>query len=235
MTRLTPDFDISPGAPPIGLIVLQVDETLEPDMRRFLPDLPNPIYVSRIPSQPNVTHETLAGMRTELAHAASMLPALYYPAVGYGCTSASAILGSDRIERQIQSRCRAAVVTNPMRATIARAAALGVSRFAMVSPYVEEVNTPLRSAFADAGLDMSTFGSFGVAEEHKVARISVDSVVDAAVRLGAAPEIEAVFLSCTNLRTADALPRIEAQLGKPALSSNSVLAWHLRQIARDGP
>ena len=234
MTLLNPSFDSAPRPPPIGLIVLQVDETLEPELRRFLPDLPNPLYVSRIPSQPTVTRETLTAMQDELAHAASLLPPLDYPTVGYGCTSASAILGSDEIERRIQTGCRAAAVTNPVRATIARAAHLGVSRFALVSPYVEEVNTPLRAAFRSAGLDMSTFGSFGIAEEYKVARITTDSVVEAAVRLGATPEIDAVFLSCTNLPTAEALPRIEARLGKPALSSNSALAWHLRRIASEG-
>jgi maleate isomerase len=32
------------------------------------------------------------------------------------------------------------------------------------------------------------------------------------------------MLSCTNLRTLDAIPRIEAALGLPAVSSNSALA-----------
>ncbi|MEO0916377.1 MAG: Asp/Glu racemase, partial [Pseudomonadota bacterium] len=46
-----------------------------------------------------------------------------------------------------------------------------------------------------------------------------------------APECEAVFLSCTNLRTLDVIERIEAKIQRPVLSSNQVLAWHLCMLA----
>ena len=42
---------------------------------------------------------------------------------------------------------------------------------------------------------------------------------------------DAVFLSCTNLRTLNVIPEIEARIGKPVLSSNQVLAWHLLRLA----
>ncbi|MEC9343760.1 MAG: Asp/Glu racemase, partial [Pseudomonadota bacterium] len=32
---------------------------------------------------------------------------------------------------------------------------------------------------------------------------------------------------CTNLRTLDVIAPIEAQCGKPVLSSNQVLSWHM--------
>ena len=39
------------------------------------------------------------------------------------------------------------------------------------------------------------------------------------------PEAEAIFLSCTNLRTFDELPRLEARYGVPVLSANQVTMW----------
>jgi maleate isomerase len=220
-----------PDATPMGLIVLQTDETIEPEFNAYFSDQRAPIYVSRIPSGAEVTTDSLAEMEKALPAAADLLPKIRpYKVVGYGCTSASSVIGSDQIERMVQKTCNAAVVTNPLRAASACAAHLGVSKFALLSPYVEEVNEPLRRAFADNGVFMDVFGSFGEAEESKVVRISQRSVVDAAVNLGADPSVEAVFISCTNLRTFDATFEIESRLKKPVLSSNQSLAWHMRRL-----
>lgn len=227
---LDPD---DPTAQPIGLIVLQSDETIEPEFRRIFADHPSPLYVTRIPSAATVTHETLSAMEDDLAAAADLLPKTRpYPVVGYGCTSASSVIGSDRIEEMVRRTCNAAVVTNPLRAATACARSLGIDRLALVSPYIEEVNEPLRAAFLKNGVTMSSFASFGESEEAKVVRISRDSVYEAAVKLGRDPSVEGVFLSCTNLRTLDVIPAIEAEIRKPVLSSNQSLAWHMGQLCR---
>ena len=57
-------YTLAPNdTPPIGLIVLQTDETIERDMRRMLGDAP--LYVTRVPSAPVVTSETLQQMANE--------------------------------------------------------------------------------------------------------------------------------------------------------------------------
>lgn len=230
--RLSHTLDADdPAAPPLGLIVLQTDETIEPEIHHYMTGYPGPVYVSRVRSGPDVTHDMLSAMETDLPAAADLLPkARRYPVVGYGCTSGSSVIGSDRVEKLVQRSCDAAYVTNPLRAATAHAAALGISKFALVSPYVEEVNEPLRAAFARGGIAMDVFASFGISEEAKVVRISTASVVDAAVALARDSVVEGVFLSCTNLRTLAAIPEIEARTGKPVLSSNRSLAWHMREI-----
>lgn len=221
------------AAPPLGLIVLQTDETIEPEFRQLFAAHPSPLYVSRIPSGAEVSTESLGAMQAHLTAAADLLPkARRYAVVGYGCTSASSVIGSATVERLVLQTCDAARVTNPLRAAVAQAQHLGVSRFALLSPYVEEVSASLRAAFAAAGLSTDVFGSFGEAEEAKVARISTASIVAAASTLGADRHAEAVFLSCTNLRTLRAIPEIEAALGKPVLSSNSALAWDMQRVSR---
>ncbi|WP_171123110.1 MULTISPECIES: aspartate/glutamate racemase family protein [unclassified Ruegeria] len=220
-----------PSVNPLGLIVLQTDETIEPEFGAYFADRSVPLYVSRIPSGAEVTTDTLSEMEKSLPAAADLLPKIRpYKVVGYGCTSASSVIGSDQVERMVQRTCDVATVTNPLRAASACAAELGVSKFALLSPYIEEVNEPLRHAFSQNGISMDVFGSFGEAEESKVVRISQRSVTDAAIRLGSDSAVEAVFISCTNLRTFDAIPEIEKQLGKPVLSSNQSLAWHMRHL-----
>ncbi|WP_425078163.1 maleate cis-trans isomerase family protein [Ruegeria denitrificans] len=220
-----------PQTPPLGLIVLQVDETIEPEFSAFFSDRKNPLFVTRIPSGIEVTPESLAEMEEALPAAARLLPsARPFRVVGYGCTSASSVIGSERVEELVKQSCNTKEVTNPLRAATACAADLGVSKFALLSPYVEEVNAPLRAAFSENGITMDVFGTFGQAEEAKVARISVQSVIEAATKLGSDPSVEAVFLSCTNLRTIEAIPEIRKRIGKPVLSSNQSLAWHMCRL-----
>ena len=225
----TLDPDMTPA--PLGLIVLQSDETLELELATDAPDLARRSYVSRIPSAAEVSTDSLLAMKSELSRAASLLPPQPLAAVGYGCTSASAVIGSEAVAEIIAASCQTKKVTNPLAATVARAADLGISRLALVSPYVEAVNQPLCAAFARHGLEMTPRGSFNIANEHAVTRISIESIVRAAIRLGKDSNAEGVFLSCTNLRTLRAIPMIEEVIGKPVISSNSALFWHLRALS----
>lgn len=216
----------------LGLIVLRADETLEPEFHRTFSQDHVALYVSRIASAPDVTHDTLSAMEANIAASADLLPkSLAYPVVGYGCTSASAVIGSAAVEAHVKSTCNAAQVTNPLRAAIAFAKHHRLSKLALLSPYLDEVNAPLRSAFADAGLSTDAFGTFGEAEESKVARIDEASIGNAAIALGSDPNVDGVFLSCTNLKTFKALPKIQERLGKPVFSSNSALSWHMKKCA----
>lgn len=226
-------YDLIPDDPqtaPMGMIVLSVDETLELEIRQDLESCSRPLFVSRIESSAEVSTQSLAAMEDRLAAAANLLPKTQrYPVIGYGCTSASAVIGSDRVEEIVASVCDVGMVTNPLRAAIAQAEDAGVSKFALLSPYVEEVNLPLRIAFREAGISTDVFGTFGEPSEAKVARISPASILSAAVDLGADPDVEAVFISCTNLRTFGVLEQIRSQLQKPVFSSNQVLSRHMRQ------
>ncbi|PUB11843.1 maleate cis-trans isomerase family protein [Yoonia sediminilitoris] len=216
----------------IGLIVLQTDETIERDMRLLMPDDVE-ILVSRVPSAQTVTSETLQAMEQELTRAASLLPGgASLAAVGYGCTSGTAQIGPDNVTAKVQAGIATPVVTQPLSALIAACQHLGVTRIGMISPYVAAVSERLRMALADAGVNVADFASFDEPQEEKVVRIAADSVSDAAIAMGQNPQCEAVFLSCTNLRTLDVISRIESQIAKPVLSSNQVLAWHLCQLAQ---
>jgi maleate isomerase len=125
-------------------------------------------------------------------------------------------------------------VTNPLSAALAAFADRGVARVGIVSPYVASVAAPLRTAFMDAGIEVPDTVSFGEEIEARVARIAPKSIANAARALVARSAMDAVFLSCTNLRTFDILPMLEAELGMPVFSSNQVLAWHMARLAGQG-
>jgi maleate isomerase len=115
-------------------------------------------------------------------------------------------------------------------ALIAACAHLGVTRIGLISPYVASVSDQLRVVLADAGIRVTHFASFDEPTEERVVRISPDSITATAIAMGDAEDCEAVFLSCTNLRTLDVIAQIATQIVKPVLSSNQVLAWHLCRL-----
>lgn len=237
MTGAAPAIDADdPAAPPMGLIVLSVDETIEAEMRHAMADRRGGFFVSRVPSGTEATGETLSAIEGDLSAAADLLPkSRPYPVVGFGCTSASALIGSGAVARAVQATCNAKAVTNPFRALTAAAAEAGVARLALLSPYIDEVNVPLRRALSEAGLSTDIHASWGISEEAQVARISVASIVEEAVKLGSDPGAEAVFISCTNLRTRTAIPAISERIGKPVFASNQVLAWHMKRLEATTP
>jgi maleate isomerase len=216
------------SAATLGLVVLQADETLEQDFRQIFPDRDIAIYTSRIPSGDALNAETIAAMEAELTRGAQLLPrAARFDAVGYGCTSGTTLIGAKAVAQMLRQGVDTPVVTDPLTAALAALRALGTRRLGLVTPYIDSIASPVRDAFGAAGIEVCQTLSFGEEVEARVARISPQSIIEAA--RAAAQGAEAVFLSCTNLRTLGCIAGLEAELGLPVLSSNQVLAWHMMQ------
>ncbi len=212
----------------LGLIVLQADETIEQDFRRILPAPDPALYVSRIPSGADLNPDTIAAMEHDLPRAAALFPAAAeFDVVAYACTSGTTLIGPARVADLVQGACTARDVADPLTAARAALRTLGVGAIALVSPYIAPVAGPVRRAFEASGHPVTATVSFGEEVESRVARIDPASIRAAALEAGAAPGTEAVFLSCTNLRTFDVIDDLEAALGLPVISSNQALAWYM--------
>jgi len=217
--------------PRLGLIVLQSDETVEDDFRRLMPSDVS-LLVSRVPSGLEVTTESLAEMEHHLEGAAGLFPrGPEFATVGYACTSGAAQIGPGAVAEAVRRGVVAGQVTEPVSALVAACRAGGLNRLAFLSPYIETVSGRLREVLAGEGIATPVFGSFDEAEEAKVARIDDASIREAARALVSGQDVQALFMSCTNLRTLDVIPALEADLGLPILSSNTVLAWDMLRRA----
>ena len=116
----------------IGLIVLQADETLEADLRRLLPADVD-ILVSRVPSGTTVSSDALAEMAKTLTGAAGLFPrGMTFDAIGYGCTSGTAEIGSAKIAGLIRAGTDARAITEPVSALIAACKTEGISRIGLI-------------------------------------------------------------------------------------------------------
>ena len=242
------DYDTDDGAgwrARLGLIVLQGDETLESEFRRFLDVDGVALYVTRVPSGLEVNNESLAAMADHIPAAARLLPpATELDVVGYACTSGATVIGTDEVARLIRGARPThdagsfanAAITDPLTAVVAACRTLGAARIGFVTPYVADVSYSMRTVLEGQGLEIAGFGSFEQGEERIVARIAPASIHAAILQVGRAAPCDAVFVSCTNARTLDILDAAESDLGLPVVSSNQALAWHmLRSAGIDDP
>ena len=220
----------------LGLIVLKTDETIEEDFRQVFRPPETGLYVTRIPSGADVTPETLLSMREALPAAASLLPdAAEFDVIGYCCTSGATLIGPETVAAQVSANARTSQVTDPLTAALAAFRAVGASSVSVVSPYVASVADRIKEAFEQNGLRVPATLSFGEEVEERVARIDPASIHAAALETASRAPCDAVFLSCTNLRTFSIIDDLEDRLGLPVLSSNQVLAWHMSRSAGGAP
>lgn len=216
----------------LGLIVLKADETIESEFRPIFDIEGVTLHHTRIESAPEVTPETLMQMKTQLTGSAALLPGeTPLNVIAYACTSGATVIGSDEVAKAVQKAHPVAEVTNPARAVLAALQKLNVSKVGVVSPYVAEVSSAVCSLLETGGFTPSIVGSFDQGEEAVVARISLQSVQDAICAVGAHSDVDAVFASCTNLRTLKVIEACEQRIGKPVISSNLALAWHMLHLA----
>lgn len=223
-------YDVAPPRTRLGLIVLSTDEVLEDEARGLLVGRDLSLMHTRIELETEVTPQKLLAMRERMPQAARLLPA-GLAAVGYGCTSASVLIGPETVQAQVQTVQPGVPVTNPISAVIAALTALDARRIGLVTPYAADVAGPMRAHLAATGIETLAEISFGEADDRKVARMDERSTLAAILEAGAAPGVEAVFASCTNLRAFGIIDAAEARLGLPVISSNLALLWHLLCIA----
>lgn len=228
-------FDAAPGAR-IGLVSLASDEVASDEIRAVAAQPGLAIHETRIANADTISAETLTAMADGLTEAAGRLPgAGSYDAVGYLCTSASMLIGDEGVADRVRAALPGAGVTNPMQAALAACRALGAARIALVAPYVADVTLGIARRFEAGGVSVPRVGSFLVDSDARVARISADALRRGAAGLASGGEVDAVFLSCTALRTVHRIAHLEHALGRPVISSTQAVAWDLLRRAGRGP
>lgn len=218
--------------PTLGLIVLRTDETVEEELRRYIPDTAARLFITRIPSGEDVTPESLREMKGNMTAASALFPpSVKFDAVGYACTSGAAHVGAETVAQMVCAGSKARSVTDPMTAAVSVMRAGGLERISLMSPYIADVADTLRGTFEAHGFKVPDTVSFDEAQEALVARIDPASIKDAARELAKRTPCDGIFISCTNLRTIDILDELEVELGLPVFASNQVLARHMMDLA----
>lgn len=216
----------------IGVVVLASDFSIEHELARLL-DVPGvAVYHSRIENDAVVSADGLAGMEARIASSvARITPGAPLDVVVFGCTSGSLVIGEAKVHARIHEVRPGIACTTPMGAAFAAFTALGARRIALVTPYVDAINQRMRAHVMAHGVDVPVMGSWNIDDDNRVARLSPETVRGAVLELGADDAVDAVFVSCTNVRLAAQVEALEQALGKPVTSSNHATAWHALRLA----
>ncbi|GAB3671263.1 maleate cis-trans isomerase family protein [Halopiger thermotolerans] len=223
----------------LGLIVPSSNTTAEPEFRAHLPDSIT-VHGARMALE-SVTVDELDAMSDDAARAAELLGHADVDAVAYACTTGSLIHGpgfdaelEDRLERAAGVP---AVAT--ARSVVRALEALEAERIAVATPYTDDLDEREREFLEAAGLEVAVLDGRGLAANTAIgelrpaeARQQVIDLVDSDSDALESPDaLDAVFVSCTNYRSLDAVEGLEGELGLPVVTSNGATLWDVCNAA----
>jgi maleate isomerase len=216
----------------IGLVVLATDQTMEHEYRALIRIPGVAFYEARLFNDNAITPETLRAIGPRIAPAVELiLPSIPLDVIAFGCTSATMTLGEEAVFAEIRRARPGVACTTPVTAALAAFKTLGASGIGLLTPYAPEVNANLVKYFTGRGVRIAAVATFDRQDDRDAARISVASIEAAALRMARSPGVDAIFVSCTSLRVAESVRRLEAQGGVPVTSSNHAMAWHCLRLA----
>jgi maleate isomerase len=207
-------------------IIAPFDLVLDREYWQWVPETVS-IHLTRTPSRELPVGAELASAVSDadsVAQATRDLAVAEPEVTVYACTSGSFISGlaGESHLRSVMKDAGAKYAITTSGALLQTLEALEAKRVAIGTPYDAEVTIKLSEFLAEAGYETISNAFFGLTGD--IFRVSATSVRDLAAAADR-PDADAVFLSCTNLRTFGVLPELERKLKKPVLSANQVTMW----------
>jgi maleate isomerase len=208
----------------LGLIIPSSNRLSEPQFRRFLPaDVALHVTRLRMTGQHN---KPLDQLLVDVAGAAAALGDAKCDAIVFHCTANSMEHGPEG-EQQILAAIRessGATALSTAQGVVEAFRACAMKRLVLVSPYRQSHNDHeiayLRAlgfeTLHDVALDLPRSDGYLAAPPS----LWVETVL-----ANQRAEADGYFLSCTNTTQIDAIPALEAELGKPVINSNQATIW----------
>lgn len=226
---MEPDFKYSNrGAGRLGIIVPSSNTNLEPDCALLVPEGVTTHFtriggydVDAIPDAE--TMRTLAA--SSLDEPLELLMAAKVDVIGYGCASATLSCGWQFDRELCQSiKAKSGVPTVTASGAMVEALQLrGLSSIGFASPYVEELNHDAVSFFKSAGIEVVECANPGSdLSSTEQGNLTPYDAFDLG-RAADHPDAQAIVISCTDFRAVEAIKALEAELGKPIITSNQAM------------
>ena len=212
----------------IGVLLASSNATTEPQFHTLSPDGVT-YHFTRLELTSSAQSDVTA-MADRAEEAAALLAQVDVDLIVFHCTAATTVEGADddvieRIERATGIRA-----TTTSKSVLAGLRAVGAKRMVLLTPYPPHINEWEVEFFNRAGFEVTRQAGLGIMSglamfdptPDEWRRYASDHRDDTA---------DAYFLSCAATRATDVIADIEADLGKPALTSNSTTLWHSLRLA----
>ncbi len=221
----------------LGFLVPPGNPTVEPEMMELAPTGVS-LHFSRLVARgPTGTHEGQEERnRSYLEHLgeSAELLAMVKPDVMVLAHTASSYSLSPAAEAQLladlSNRSQSQLIT-AAGAVKQALTHLGVQRVALATPYAEAISQQGKQHLTEHGFQVVGYGR--LENVHNI----YEETAERAYRLARnvdRPEAQAVFISGTGLPTLSVLAMLEADLGKPVISSATAMMWQALRLAGIG-
>lgn len=227
----------SRGRARIGVLVPFTNCNLEPDMALMTPAGIS-LHVARMGGYDEDEipgAEQMHGLgAADLDAPLRLLMGVKPDVILYGCTSATLTHGP-AFDRALADRIKTASGAATVTAAGALVNALrhiGAAKIGFASPYVPEINDMAVGFLADMGIEtLQRSEVTDTLDNSGQGALTPDDVYSLALKADH-PQADALVLSCTEMRSVEALARIEGAVGKPVISSNQAMLFAALQHLR---
>ena len=208
----------------IGLLVPSVNTVVEPEGCALLPEGFS-VYATRMRNSRSDADD-MAQMCAHVDRGVDELLSANVDVIAFACTAGSFFEGTDgeeTLRERLRGGSRIEAVTTAG-AVAGALHALDAQRVSMVTPYIPELND-LEVKFLEGwGFDVVSQAGMGILTAFDIGVVPLAETYRFA-REHVAAGADALFISCTNLRTMDVIQALEEDLGIPVVTSNQATYW----------
>jgi maleate isomerase len=212
----------------IGMMLPSGNVIAEPQIRSMLPQGVQ-LYSTRLPLRGS-SHAELVGMTEGIESATRMLADAEVDVIAFNCTAVSTMsrVMADTLDARMQA---ATTIKSFTTATAIQQAlaALGAKRIVLLTPYVPEINEREKAFFSDEGLNIISNQCMGLSQAGEMAALKPATWRDFALE-NQDKTADAYLISCTAVRSAEAIEELESRLGRPVVTSNQAMVWHALRL-----
>ncbi|MBI1991545.1 MAG: maleate cis-trans isomerase [Betaproteobacteria bacterium] len=204
----------------VGLMVPSSNTGIETEFVRSLPrDIT--IHSARLPLFVSVEPKAIELMSQDIENASRLLATAAVDLLFVGATVPSLLKGVGH-DKQMIARIRELTgirATTTSTAVIDSLTELGVRKLVLGTPFVEPMNVPIVAFLEASGFQVIAAKGLGYGDNVEIGRLPAESAYELARELHH-PDSEAFLFACTNWRILPAVERIEAEFGRPVVTSN---------------
>ncbi len=228
------------GRARIGVFVPYTNSNLEPDMMMLCPKGAS-LHFARlggydadeVPDEGQMAGLGAADMDEPLRLIHGVRPDV----VMYGCTSATLAHGpafDEELRNRIANESGAKTVT-AAGALVFALKALDARKIGFASPYVPSLNDEAVAFLEREGFEVLARSEVEETLDNEgQGALAPPEVLDLGRRADH-PQADAVVLSCTDMRSVEIISELEAELGKPVITSNQAMMFQALHLADLGP
>ena len=174
----------------------------------------------------------IEAMEANAVRAIEELASIPVDAIAYCCTVSGALrgVGADREFCQDMTRRWGIPVTSTMLAVTEALNHLELRRVVVTSPYPEDHHEAERIYLKDTGIEAIAMHGMGFEQGNEFARVTPEEILKFSLDAWD-DSADGLFISCMNFDAMPTIETLEAQIGKPVVTSHSATLWRALALA----